>query len=232
MSPHEPAASSCLAELLDAVRRRSADLADDLHPAWLDQGLLRLGLSPGSATMGSAKCGAALAALYGLQWPSLDRFRARAHRVTLLPRREMLRVLAAVALHAERDRVRLSIGAGLRALLVDRVGEGAYLKLLESPSLRAGLLEPLSAAEIDADRLAWRGLGHLRSAGAWSSRSLLQRVRLALEPSHAATAPEAPEATGGRTQPEIVASLSSYFPEHAWLFGSPMDLALSASTTA
>ena len=229
MAAHEPTASSCVRQLLDAVRRRSADLADDLHPDLLEQGLQRLGLPAGPAIAGSPKCAAALAELYCLQWPSLDRFEARAHRVALLPRRDMLRVLATLALHADRGRVRLSIGPGLRALLVERVGENAYRTLLESPSLHMVPARPFSAAELDADRLAWRGLEALVSIGAWSSHRLLQRARLAFEPSHVRTALRI---VGGRARPEILERLSSYFPEHAWLFGSPMDRALSASTTA
>ena len=229
MAARETITSSCVRQLLDAVRRRSADLADELHPALLEQALQRLGLSADPAIAGSPKCAAALAALYRLQWPSLDRFEARAHRLALLPRRDMLRVMATLALHADRGRVRLSIGPGLRALLVERVGENAYRMLLESPSLRMAPTRPFSAAELDTDRLAWRGLETLVSVGAWTSRRLLQRVRLAFEPSHAQTGLRI---VGSRAQPEILERLSSYFPEHAWLFGSPMDRALSASTTA
>lgn len=229
MAAHEPIASSCVRQLLDAVRRRSADLADDLHPALLEQGLRRLGLPVDPAIVGSPKCAAALAELYRLQWPSLDRFEARAHRVALLPRRDMLRVLATFTLHADRGRVRLSIGPGLRALLVERVGENAYRMLLESPPLRTVPARPFSAAELDAERLAWRGLEALVSIGAWTSRRLLQRARLAFEPLHAQTALRIVKA---RAQPEVLERPFSYFPEHAWLFGSPMDRALSASTTA
>jgi hypothetical protein len=215
--------------LLDAVRRRSADLADDLHPALLERGLRRLGLPVDPAVTGSPKCAAALAALYGLQWPSLDHFEARAHRVALLPRRDALRVLAAVALHAERTRVRLSIGPGLRALFVERVGESAYRTLMEAPSLRAATAGPFSVAELEADRLARRGLEALVSIGAWSSRRLLHRVGLAFEPA-------SDEAQAGgldvHAVQEVLDGISSYFPEHAWLFGSPMDHALSASPTA
>jgi hypothetical protein len=223
------APSSCLQLLLEAVRRRSAELAGDLHPAWLEQGLQRLGLPAAAAASGSTRCAAALAAVYRLQWPPLDRFRCAAHRVVLLPRADMLRVLAAVALHAERERMRLTIGAGVRAMLVERLGEVAYRALLEAPSLRGGQLAPLTAAELAPDRLAWAGVGRLVTSGAWNSRSLLQRVRLALEPTQAGPVPGA---AGRRSQPDVVARLPTYFPEHAWLFGSPMDLALSASTTA
>jgi len=221
------APSSCVQQLLDAVRRRTAELPGDLHPAWLEQGLRRLGLPADTAN--SRRCAAALAALYHLQWPTLDRFRTRAHRITLLPRAEMLRVLAVIALHGQRERVRLSIGPGLRALIVERVGEDAWRALLESPSLRTGSAKPLSAAELDADQLAWSGVRQLVGAGAWTSRRLMQRMRLSLAPTQGAATVAAPTP---RAQPDVVARLSTYFPEHAWLFGSPMDLALSASTTA
>jgi len=229
MSAPEASESSCMGQLIDAVRRRSADLADDLHPALLEQGLRRLGLPAGPAFTGSPRCATALAALYRLQWPSLDRFEARAHRVALLPRRDLLRVLAAVALHAERARVRLSIGPGLRALFVERVGEDAYRMLLESPPLRAARAHPFSMAELGSDRLARCGLETLVAIGAWTSRRLLRRVHLAFEPPPAGTQGGV---AGVHAEAEVLERISSYFPEHAWLFGSPMDRALSASTTA
>jgi hypothetical protein len=229
MESDEPDASSCIRQLLDALRRRSADLAADLHPAWREQGLRRLGLPRDPATARSPKCTGALAAFFGLEWPPLDRFALPAHRLALLPRHDMLRVLGAIELHAQRDRVRLSIGGGLRAMLIERLGEDAYRALVDAPSLRRSPSGPLSAAELDADRLASRGLDRLAGTGAWRSRRLLRRARLALEP---ARAKPGRSAAGGTAQPEILQHLSSYFPEHAWLFGSPMDLALSASTTA
>jgi len=228
MAPDEPDASSCIRQLLEALRRKSADLAADLHPAWLEQGLHRLGLPRDQAMARSPRCAGALAAFFRVEWPPLDRFALPAHRLALLPRHDMLRVLGAIELHTQRDRVRLSIGGGLRAMLIERLGEGAYRSLVDSPSLRRSASGPLSAAELDADRLAWRGLDRLASCGAWRSRRLLRRARLALEP-QGKPACGVPE---GATPPEILHHLSSYFPEHAWLFGSPMDLALSASTTA
>jgi hypothetical protein len=229
MAPDEPDLSSCLRQLLDALRRKSADLAADLHPAWLEQGLQRLGLPRDPSMANSPRCAGALATFFRVEWPPLDRFALPAHRLALLPRQDMLRVLGAIELHAERDRVRLSIGGGLRATLIERLGESAYRSLVGSPSLRRSPSGPLSAAELDADRLAWRGLDRLASTGAWRSRRLMRRARLALEPPRGKPARGAAR---GAAPPEILQHLSSYFPEHAWLFGSPMDRALSASTTA
>ncbi len=227
MDPREAAAAASIGRLLEAARRRSSDLAAELHPAWLQHGCRQLGLDASVATASPRRCSAALQALFELQWPTLDRFQFPAHRIAVLPRDDIRRVLAVVALHAQRERVRLCIGHGLRAALVDRVGEAVYARMLEAPPLRGGGPEPLSAAELDPERLAWDGLARLLEIGAWRSRRLLRWMQIAFAPR---AGKKLPRPRSGGPQ-EILTCLPSYFPEHAWLFGLPMDRALSASTT-
>ena len=108
--------------LLVAARAKSRAVAEQLHPAWLQMAGQRIGID-GTRALGNADCSAALAAVYRLQWPSLSSLRLRAHRIAVLPRADMMRVLAFIALHAQRERVRRCIGRPLRGALIDRVGE-------------------------------------------------------------------------------------------------------------
>lgn len=217
--------------LLRAALAKSADVPAQLHPAWVQMAWQRAGIAapPAEAAPGWS---AALAAVYGLQWTSLVRFRQVAHRIALLPRDELLRVLAAVALHLERDRVRHSIGRGLRATMIERVGDVAYAGIVAAACDRAGGAKgPLAMADLQPEALAARGYAALRDHGHWRNDSIAAWVRLALAPapSRAAPASEGAQATDTAS---ALQRLSLYFPEHAWLFGSPMDRALSASTTA
>ncbi|HEY9027742.1 MAG TPA: type III secretion protein HrpB4 [Burkholderiaceae bacterium] len=218
-------APEALRRLLAAARAKSADAAAQLHPHWRRAGLRKLGLADAHDDSGAEpRWSAPLAALYGLGWPAIDRFERPAHRVALLPRAELARVLAAVALDAERARVRLCIGHALRNAMIDRVGEPAYASMLESRPLQGARLTALTLAELEPERLAAAGAARLVAAG-WRSERLLKWVRLALAP--AAAPVPAPAREAG-----FLERLPTYFPEHAWLFGSSMDRALSASTTA
>lgn len=217
--------------LLRAALAKSADVPAQLHPAWVQMAWQRVGIvAPPDAQVPG--CSAALAAVYGLQWTSLVRFRQVPHRIALLPRDELLRVLAAVALHLERDRVRHSIGRGLRAAMIERVGDVAYAGIVAASSDGAGRSAGgLSMAELQPEALAARGFAALRDHGHWRSNSLLAWIRLALAPAPAPAASASTDAPASDTA-SALQRLSLYFPEHAWLFGSPMDRALSASTTA
>ena len=228
MNEAHPDRAAPLRRLLEAVRCRSVDVAPDLHPDHLRQSCARLGLAPDAAVERSPACAAALSAMHELRWPGLDQFESRAHRIALLSRRERGQVLAAIALHAQRGRVRLCIGGGLRSALVERVGAPAYARLLDVPPLGEGSQHCFSLAELDAERLAQAGLAWLVDAGAWRSAALLRRVRLALAPGCADTPIRADRTASARS----LDFLPTFFPEHAWLFGSPMDQALSASTAA
>ncbi len=213
--------------LLRAALAKSADVPAQLHPAWVEAAWRRVGMAPPARTVPGGS--AALAAVYGLQWTSLSRFVHQPDRIALLARPELLRVLAAVALHLERDRVRHSIGRGLRAAVIERIGEVAYAGILAAAADgSAPAAGGLAMSELDPDLLATRGFEALSGNGHWHSRSALAWVRFALAPAAAAPARVTrPSDSAGALQ-----RLSLYFPEHAWLFGLPMDRALSASTKA
>lgn len=213
--------------LLRAALAKSADVHAQLDPAWIEAAWRRVGIAPPERAM--ANHAAALAEVYGLRWPSLSSFAHAPDRIALLPRPELLRVLAAVALHLERHRVRHSIGRGLRGAVIERVGAVAYAGILAAAD--DGSARPagaLAMAELDAGVLAARGFAAIREHGQWRSPGTLAWVRLALAPSIAPLA----SATGAVDVAGALQRLSLYFPEHAWLFGLPMDRALSASTKA
>ena len=217
--------------LLRAALAKSADVPAQLHPAWVQMASQRAGIV---APAGAAVPGwsAALASVYGLQWTSLVRFRHAPHRIALLPRDDLLRVLAAVALHVERERVRHSIGRGLRAAMIERVGDVAYAGIVAASVAGDGRSAGgLTMAELQPEALAARGYAALRDHGHWRSNSILAWIRLALAPAPSHAAPASAGAHASDTA-SALQRLSLYFPEHAWLFGSPMDRALSASTTA
>ena len=219
--------------LLAAARVKSRAIAEQLHPAWLQMAAQRIGIDDAHA-IDNPGCSSALAAIYRLQWPSLASLCLRAHRIAVLPRADMMRVLAFIALHAQRERVRRCIGRPLRGALIDRVGETALAALLATPPAGTPPKVPATAyslPELDADRLATDGYAWLGGNGRWQSRALLPWLKLALPPVHGpAGAFPAPGAS--RDGETLLGRLPDYLPEHAWLFGSPMDRALSASTTA
>ncbi len=220
----------CVRRLMDAARRKSLELGDNLHPAWRQGCWHRIGVDAATAARSPQRWSQTLAAFYKLQWPPIDRFQSRAHRIAVLPRAELLRVLAAIALHGERGRVRLSIGPGLRAAVIERVGEIAYARMLEAPPLAQGAHGGFSAAELEPERLAALGLARLVECGEWRSASLLSWMRVAIAPQGETLLPGVKRVEAESR--EALSRLPSYFPEHAWLFGSPMDRALSDSTTA
>jgi hypothetical protein len=221
-----------LRHALACARAKSADVAAHVHPAWIETAWQRIGIAPPPSpdAAGVARCAIAFASLYGLRWPSLARFERRAHRIALLPRTEILRVLAAVALHDDRERVRRCVERGLRSAIVRLVGEAAYQGLIDAPRRPAWAPTALAAADLDPPRLAAAGYAVLSAQGAWQCRDMLAWVRLALPP--AGTDAEAPAWPVLPEPAPVLDRLSTYFPEHAWLFGSPMDRALSAWTTA
>jgi len=217
--------------LLGAALAKSADVPAQLHPAWVQMAWQRVGVAAPDAAAAPA-CSQALAALYHLEWTSLARFRHMPHRIALLPRDELLRVLAAVALHLDRDRVRHSIGRGLRAAMIARVGDVAYAGIVAASG--DGARRPpggLSMSDLETEALAARGFAALHAQGQWRSDRLLAWVRMALAPAPPRAAP-APTSARATDTASALQRLSLYFPEHAWLFGLPMDRALSASTTA
>ena len=232
-----------LRHLLATASAKSADIAAQLHPAWVQAAWQRIGFDTPPASTGArseaalaSALGSALGSVYGLRWASLAGFQHRAHRIALLPRDQVLRVLAAVALHAERERVRRCIGRGARQAVIERIGEAAYNELMSAPRAEAGTSGALSASDLDPDRLAAAGYARLSERREWHCKHTLAWVRLALAPgstqADAAFAfPSTSSSAATSTSPHgdsMMARLPHYFPEHAWLFGSPMDRALSA----
>lgn len=228
-----PAAAALLHRLLQAADAKAADLAAHFHPAWIEAAWRHVGAPAArhAQRVAPQRGSALLAEVYGLQWPALADLRPPAHRLALLGRVQILRVLAACALHARRDSVRRSIGRDVRRLVVDHIGEPAYQQLLASPAQGVAAVQPLNVPELDLDRLAGAGYHALCEQGAWQCRRSLALTRVSL-------APAALEARRPRTASSaapvrvdengVLARLPDYFPEHTWLFGSDMDRALSA----
>ena len=228
-----------LRHLLATARAKSADIAAQLHPAWVQAAWQRIGFDTppaGAGTRSEAALASALGSVYGLRWASLAGFQHRAHRIALLPRDQVLRVLAAVALHAERERVRRCIGRGARQAVIERIGEAAYNELMSAPRAEAGAAGALSASDLDPERLAAAGYARLSERREWHCKHTLAWVRLALAPASTHSDPSfafpsTSSSAATSTSPHgdsMMARLPHYFPEHAWLFGSPMDRALSA----
>lgn len=226
-----------LRHLLATARAKSADIAAQLHPAWVQAAWQRIGFETPPPVAAGERGASALAGVYGLRWASLAGFQHRAHRIALLPREQVLRVLGAVALHAERERVRRCIGRGARQAVIERIGEAAYNELLAAPRITGNpAAGALSAAELDPERLAAAGYARLSERREWHCKHTLAWVRLALAPGSTQADPAfAFPSTSSSAAPSasppgdsMMARLPHYFPEHAWLFGSPMDRALSA----
>lgn len=229
-----------LRHLLATASAKSADIAAQLHPAWVQAAWQRIGFDTPPAAAGERGASAlasALGAVYGLRWASLAGFQHRAHRIALLPREQVLRVLGAVALHAERERVRRCIGRGARQAVIERIGEAAYTELLAAPRASDnGAAGALTPAELEPERLAAAGYARLSERREWHCKHTLAWVRLALAPGSTQGAasfasPSTSSSAATSTAPHgdsMMARLPHYFPEHAWLFGSPMDRALSA----
>jgi len=214
--------------LVKAAAAKSASVADQLHPAWVQAAWQRIGFA-GKPTFSPAsmeRCSPALASVYGLRFESLARFANRAHRIALLPRKEMMRVLAAIALHANREQVRMCISRNLRAAMVGSVGAEAYAALLEAPPRPGGdAAGPIDADSVHPDRLALDGYTVLSENRAWRCKSTLAWVQLALPP---VAIPPASSSSRGAPDPDpVLDRMPHFFPEHSWLFGSPMDQALS-----
>lgn len=214
--------------LLSAARAKSAALTDQLHPAWLQAAWERVGLpgTPAQSEAAARRTAPLLANVYGLRFDSIGQFAHRAHRIAVLPRSEMIRVLSAIALHADRERVRRSIGRGVRASIVGLIGEAAYAALLEAPPFKGAVTVALNFDALQPDQLASQGYAALRAQRAWHSKQILAWVRMALPPD-GAEKNTARSSASIDTDP-VLDRLPTFFPEHSWLFGSPMDRALLA----
>lgn len=218
--------------LLSAIDRKAASLAADLHPAWIDAAWARLGpqAARNAARLPLRRHSALLAQVYDVRWPALTAFREPAHRLALLDRAGLVKVLAACALDGRRDSVRRSVGRVVRELLIEGIGESAYEKVLQGPAPLMQAAEPLIPLDADPERLAVEGFRVLCSQAAWRHPMLITIVRLSLPPAAQGGESHLDGRPSGATQ-RMVDRLHEYFPELAWLFGSDMDRALSVSPT-
>jgi hypothetical protein len=221
-------AVALLRRLMRAAAEKSGSVSEQLHPAWVQAAWQRIGFpgNPMASTTGLERCAPALAAVYGLRFESLARFAHRAHRIALLPRKDMLKVLTVVALHAKRESVRLCISRNLRAAIVASIGAETYAALLDAPPRpNDSTAAVLDAEALQPERLALEGYTVLSENRAWRCKSTLAWVQLALPP---VAIPASSDFSNGAADPDSVLDrLPQFFPEHSWLFGSPMDQALS-----
>jgi hypothetical protein len=222
-----------IGQLAQALNGKCGGLAAHLHPGWLagvpPRWLAEAG-APGGWRRSLLEPSLALAALYGLRWPTLAMLRPRIHRATLLERPPLLRVLALAVLHARRFDVRRWVSKQLRHQVCAAVGEHAYQVLIDSPGSGAGADIGTPPPPMGLDELAQAGCELIAREGLWRARQVLTLVQLALPPQPAAHGPLEAQAQQG-VLAGFEQSLDLYFPELTWLFGCEMDRALSVSTT-
>lgn len=222
-----------LMRLLQAVDRKAASWPVDLHPAWVGKAFGHLGVQAAASSMRlpQDRQAALLEAIFGLAWPSLAEFRNPVHRLVLLDRSSLLKVLAVFALDTRRESMRRSIGRAVRKLLIDGVGESAYEKLTSTPMRGLQVSNPLALPDVGQERLAAEGFRLMREEGVWHHPVLTRMVRLSLPLTLSGASSRLDGAAlepASRTVDRVVDGLPQYFPELEWLFGSDMDLALSA----
>lgn len=210
-----------LARVFAAWRVKLGSVHEQLHPVWGERMWACAGAGASRALPASALDRALLAALK-LTRPALASLQRPSHRLALLCRDELLRVLAAVDLLGARDRVRRSIDRADRAVVIEAIGEDAYLRLLRLPP--RGDDDPPRLPPRSRDERALQGHAALRASGQWRDRACAAWIRYALPP----------EGQRGDVEPtgpadaSVFPHLSLLFPEHAWLFGPDMDRILSA----
>jgi hypothetical protein len=217
-----------LHRLFMAAQHKSAQLAQHMHPAWVTAALPGHGAWAMQDGGGPAlvRVSLLLGALYGVHWPGLASLRNRAHRVALLSRPLVLRVLAAAALHVKRGAVRHCVGREVRRCLVELVGEPAYAALLDSPDTSS---PPAASSLGDLNPEAWATEGYraLHATSAWTCKDASVIARLALAPGAFDESPAAAAAPAQADMTDFLNRLELFFPEQSWLFGSDMDRALS-----
>lgn len=216
--------SALIRRLVQAASTKAAGVAGQLHPRWVELAWSRIGLSPTPPTREGERL---LAAVFGLRWAPLSAFAHRANRIALLARDDIVRVLGVVALYADLYRVRRCIAGDVRAALVDRLGDAGYACLMKETADTCECIgDELSMADLDAETLAAKGCDALSRAGLWNVPEPLLWVRLALNPDRIVddAVQDAPPFDGDHA----LRKLPLFFPELQWLFGLPMDHALSA----
>jgi Bacterial type III secretion protein (HrpB4) len=219
---------AALRALLDAADAKQRALVDEMHPGWVEAAWR--GASPAAARdaarVPKPQQSALLARAYGLRWPPLVDLAAPVHRLAVLGRRPICRILALFGLQPRRDAMRRMLGRGPRAELVGLIGQPAYEWLLGQPPAGLADTPPMAPEELQLERLAVAGYVVLQAGGAWRSREALAITRLSLPPGNA---PVGSLLDADATPASVVIDrLPTFFPEFAWLFGSDMDRALSA----
>jgi hypothetical protein len=215
--------------LLTATQEKSTHLVQQVHPAWVEAAL------PGYAVIASvsgdhravARSSLLLVKLYNVKWPSLTALKCKVHRLALLAREPVLRVLASAALYMHRGAVRRCVGREARLALMELVGEPAYVALVNSPDV-AGPQAALDITDLHADTWAAEGYRILHRAGIWTCREASVLARLALAPGALdCTSKFVVTTPSNNDLIDFLNKLDALFPEQAWLFGSDMDRALS-----
>jgi hypothetical protein len=221
-----------LRQLLALAGHKRAALAHEVHPAWFDALWKAAGwTSPVPLRARPSRVVGLLADAYGVRWPSMASMRQGIHRIALLNRRDVLRSLAVCALSARPDSLRVSIGREVRERLVASLGMDAYGVLTDAAS-PVGDATALAPDDLDLDTLAASGYRMLCLSGAWQCPDTLKLARILLAPDAVpAATPSVSEHAGAARAASAALRLHDFFPEFAWLFGSDMDRALSASTT-
>jgi hypothetical protein len=228
-------------DLMAAARARFAGLWDQLDPGWV-QSLKPLRPAIESAARRDGRTAAAAAAklaqAFQVRCPPMAAFRWPVHRLALLDRTQLLRVLALLAVEPRQAALRRVVGREAREQLAAALGEDAATMLLDQVAARVAdaPAQPLeSIGSLRPESLAEEGFRLLAGRRAWHCREALTLARLCLPP----TADPADRRHSTRrtppSMPEIDAflrRLPAYYPELAWLFGSEADLALSVSRTA
>jgi Bacterial type III secretion protein (HrpB4) len=220
-------AEVALRALFDAAGAKQRALADEMHPGWVDAAWRGAGLDAArdAAHVPTAQHSALLARAYGLRWPPLAELVAPVHRLSVLGRRPICRILALFGLQPRRDAVRRMLGRGARDELVGHIGQPAYDWLLGQPVVGLANAEPMLPEALQLDCLASVGYAVLQAGGAWRSREALAITRLSLAPGNAPKG-SLPDVDANLAS-TVIDRLPTVFPEFAWLFGSDMDRALS-----
>lgn len=219
--------------LLRAIDAKCAGLAQQLHAGWhagLPAEWWQGGPQPGRASR-LARASHALARLYGVRWPDLAALQPRLHRVAVLERGPLVRLLVLAALHTQRFEVRQIVSKSERQRLCAMVGEQTYDVLVQSADNGLPARAGSTPARMELGELAEAGCRAIAAAGLWRCRHVLTLVRLALPPGALSAPPRAERPLRGPLA-GFEERLHLYFPEFAWLFGSEMDRALSVSKTA
>jgi hypothetical protein len=232
-APPQGAAQSAalLARLVTAANDKAASLPTQLHVGWISAALPE-GVPPvalQSANAVATQCATRLLArAYEVRWPTFVSMRQPANRIALLMRETLLQVLAAAAFYGRSGDVRRGVQRHTRRALAALLGQRAFEALLRTPDT-AREVRPIVGRDLEPDRCAAAGYHVLRAQGLLTCRDACLIARLSLLPGsisrstrYATAAPAVPFVA------DLFNRFDDFFPEHAWMFGSDMNLALSA----